>query len=480
LRIYSKGETVQKALQINILLALLYFFTYLALIKYSTSSILLLLGILICYVIVATIFNSPRDSFYSPLYWFSIVYIGYSFGAVYYALGNIDRGKFLNLAGFGDDVYIYLEYAALWVIFSYIFFVIGYLTSYKKCEINLDYSQKRIKFYKYICRVAYILIPLLLILGGGYWIFLSYKLAGGPLDLLTKFAAFSHMIKDYEGTTLPYHAYYIGIFLWLFVIVSSGGKIGYSYYAFSFMGLIINLSQGRIMNSITYLLVQVAFYSLTRKLPPKFKKNFYILLLFFFVGFIALFLRISSSMLYIGKDSSYLFVDSMRDTLSLMAQIIIGWGNVSDLQQIAIIFKIWAGKHLYGVTYFDWLINMFGKYVGLEPSSVGLTIKRIYFPDESGPPTPGAIGEAYANFGVFGLIFMFAVGSGLSRLFYHVKRSGNLLLVMCYSMFLMRFVLLYAKVDSTVLVNAIWLIVPFSVIIGIIYLMYRSTCETVY
>jgi hypothetical protein len=422
--------------------------------------------------------NSPRDSFYSPLYWFSIIYIGYSIGAVYYALGNVDCGKFLNLAGFGDNVYIYLEFAALWVIFSYIFFVLGYLLFYKKCKINLDYSQKKIRFYKYICSVAYFLIPLMLIMGGGYWIFLSFRLTGGPIELLKNFAAFAHMIKDYEGTTLPYHLYYMGIFLWLFVIVASERKIGFTFYAFSILGLIISLSQGRIMNSITYLLTQVAFYSLTSKLPPRIKKNLSVLLLLFLVGFVVLFLRISSSLHYTGKDSLYLFVDSMKDTLSIMAQIIIGWGNVADLQQIAIIFKIWIGKHLYGSSYIDWFLNMFGKYFGLEPQSIGLTIKQIYFPDESGPPTPGAIGEAYANFGLFGLAFMFAVGGLLSWMFYQVKRSGNLLLLMCYSMFLMRFVLLYAKVDSTVLVNAIWLIAPFSILIGFIYLMYRATCET--
>lgn len=466
------------SLQKNIILVLLCTVIYLVLVRYSVHSVLLLLGVSIFYIIIATIFNAPSDSIYSPLYWFSAIYVGYSFGAVYYALGNVDSGKFLNLAGFGNEVYSYLVYASLWVVFSYLSFAAGYLLFYRKCAIDLNYSQRKVMFYRYVCSVSRFITPILLLFGGGYWIYLSYVLAGGPVKLLTQFAVFTHMIKDYEGTTLPYHAYYLGIFLWLFVIVSSDKKISYSYYIFSSIGLLINLSQGRIMNSITFLLVQVAFCSLSRKLPQQYKKNAYLISLLFLIGFAALFLRVSSSLLYIGKDSSYLDVDSMVDTLSLMTQMIIGWGNLADLQQIAIIFKIWSGKYLYGSTYFDWLVNMLGKHVGLEPTSVGLTIKETYFPNESGPPTPGAIGEAYANFGVFGLIFMFMVGGALSRLFYFVKRSGSLLLIMCYSMFLMRFVLLYAKVDSTVLVNAIWLIAPFFTLIVFIYLMYRATCET--
>jgi hypothetical protein len=462
-------------LNLNILFFSFCLVVSLILVNYSSDITLFVLGVSAFYIIISTLFNSPRDSIYSPLYWFSLIYIGYPLGAIYFALGNVECGKFLRLAGFGDDVYIYLRYAVLWIILSYISFVAGYLFFFKKCSFNIVVTRERRLFYSYFCSAVRLLIPFLLITGGGYWIYLSYKIAGGPLSLLTQFAAFAHMIKDYEGTTLPYHAYYMGIFLWLFVIVSSGNRVGFLYYIFSCIGLIISLSQGRIMNSITYLLVQVAFYSISRKSSSDIRRNIIIIVLLFSIAFVALFLRVSSSLLYIGKDSSYLFLDNIFDTLSLMAQMIIGWGNVADIQQIAIIFKVWSGKHLYGVTYFDWLINLFGKYIGLEPSSVGLTIKHLYFPDESGPPTPGAIGEAYANFSVFGLLFMFAIGGIFSKIFYCVKRSGSLLLAMCYSMFLMRFVLLYAKVDSTVIINAIWLIVPFLSIVGAYFLIYGAT-----
>ncbi|WP_139171594.1 O-antigen polysaccharide polymerase Wzy [Modicisalibacter muralis] len=173
------------------------------------------------------------------------------------------------------------------------------------------------------------------------------------------------------------------------------------------------------------------------------------------------FLRILSNYHYIDSDAE-IFKGGLLQYFSTFMSRIVGSGNVADLQQLVIIFKTWGwGDFAWDVTYFDWLINTFGGFVGLEPSSIGLTIRDTYFPGKSGAPTPGAIGEAYYNFSIFAPLFMLLIGSMFSYLYQKVKASGSNLLLMIYSIFLLRFVFLFSKVDSTMMSNFFWGAVPF-------------------
>ncbi|MFG4430808.1 hypothetical protein ACF0AX_13265, partial [Acinetobacter baumannii] len=64
--------------------------------------------------------------------------------------------------------------------------------------------------------------------------------------------------------------------------------------------------------------------------------------------------------------------------------------------------------------------------------------------------------EAYANFIFLGPAIMFFIGSVFSYIYMTVLDSKNPLVIMIYSIFLARFVFMYPKVDSTMMVNFLW------------------------
>ncbi|MFS1525551.1 O-antigen polymerase [Microbulbifer sp. 2304DJ12-6] len=437
----------------------------------SESPLMVFLSCFLCLLIVASGLFIRGNDIFSPLTWFSITYFGYVVGGVYYSFGEANYGKFLILTETPLEVVSgYMVVSLLWAITCYFMFCFGYGIFSVRSSFSAKIGAADLFMRPEFSRVAHCLIPVLLIIGFFYWVYVAYEAAGGILGLVVKFQAFRHLIADKNISTLPYHLYYAGIFLWLLVLVKDSGKIGFLFILLSFVGLVINLTQGRIMLSITFVLAQMFFVGLAMGDRAKGVKLVFNICLLGSVAVFVYFLRILSNYYFIGSDAAVISggVDFFRDFFDKM----VGSGNVADLQQLLIIFRTWSwDEPLFGVTYFDWIGNSFGHLVGVEPSSIGLTIKEIYFPVSSGAPTPGAIGEAFVNFSVLGPFFMMFVGAFFALLYRSVKRSGSYLLLMIYSIFLARFVLLYPKVDSTMMSNFFWGVAPFLMIVFGIYIL---------
>ena len=406
------------------------------------------------------LFVNGNDVF-SPLTWFSITYMGYVVGGVYYSFGELNYGKFLVLTGTPFEVVPgYLVVSLVWAILCYFMFCFGYGFFSSKASFLPRAKSGDLSLLPGFSLVSRFVIPVLLLLGFLYWVYVAYQAAGGILGIIVKFQAFRHLIADTNISTLPYHFYYAGILLWLLVLVKDGRTIGLVFIMLSFLGMVINLTQGRIMLSITFILAQVFFVGLAKgDRTNSLKVFFYIGLLG--AGAIAIyFLRILSNYYFIGSDAAVISGDT--SFYKSFLDKIVGSGNVADLQQLVIIFRTWSwDAPLMGVTYFDWIRNSVGAFFGMSPSSIGLTIKEVYFSSASGAPTPGAIGEAYVNFSVLGPFFMMFVGAVFSIVYQLVKQRGSYVLLMVYSVFLARFILLYPKVDSTMMLNFLWGVVPF-------------------
>ncbi|MFG4433620.1 hypothetical protein ACFZ9D_08240, partial [Acinetobacter baumannii] len=212
---------------------------------------------------------------------------------------------------------------------------------------------------------------------------MSYTLAGGVIPMLLYFQAFRHLIEDAQLSTLPYHLYYAGVFLWLIASVVKNNKVSFYFVLFSFIGLVIGLSTGRITLAFTYVMAQMIFYYFC--FPEKRRKIIIFLFSLMSLGFVVYFLRILSNQYFMGVDLD-LSEKSFIGT-------IIGDGNITDLQQLVIVFKTFDSSNmLLGKSYLDTFRNTIGTQFGYEPHSIGLLIKELYIPSTSGAPTPGAIG----------------------------------------------------------------------------------------
>lgn len=422
---------------------------------YATTPFLSLMASFLFLIIVFSNVIYGKNILINPLSVFSFMYFGYVFGAFYYAFSGGDFGKFLSYLNLNRfDAELYLVYAILYAIVCYLFFVLGFSLFYKRKSITLrgewggSYYDGLLTLYKPIC---FFLISV----GLAYWVWMSYTLAGGIIPMLLYFQAFRHLIEDAQLSTLPYHLYYAGIFLWLIASVVKYNKVSFYFLLFSFIGLIIGLSTGRITLAFTYVMAQMIFYYFC--FPEKRKKIIVLLFSLISSGFVVYFLRILSNQYFMGVDLDL----SEKNFIGT----IIGDGNITDLQQLVIVFKTFDSSNiLLGKSYLDTFRNTIGAQFGFEPHSIGLLIKELYIPNTSGAPTPGAIGEAYANFLFVGPAIIFIIGGIFSYIYMKVLDSKNPLVIMVYSIFLARFVFMYPKVDSTMMVNFLWGAVPLIIV----------------
>lgn len=429
----------------------------------SVNSYLVLASSLLLGVIVASIVLFEVNNLISPLVIFSLMYSGYALGGYYYAFSVDSFGKFIDFVALDHDLAVaYMQVGLLYALLCYLCFVFGYLLVKK----NLIFLRKNSQtdFQYFLIKISRLLVPVLLFLGLVYWYWVGVQTSGSFLDMFRYFQAFPHLARDSGISTLPYHLYYAGVFLWLLVIAVQNKKIGWLFIVFSILGMVMNATQGRIALSITFLMAQIIFIALYNK---ELKGKIIVISVFLVAfAFILYYLRILSNSVFIGASLDIYELNFLK--------VMIGGGNVSDLQQLVLIFYTFNLEgSLLGATYFDWIRNSFGGLLGLEPSSVGLTIKELHIPATSGAPTPGAIGEAYANFNVLAPLFMFGVGSFFAAISNTVLHSRNLIVLLVYSIFLARFVFIYPKVDSTMMSNFFWGAFPLILLLFVLFIGFK-------
>ena len=420
--------------------------------------ILFVLSLVLLYLIVSFCLFAKSGELFSPLVWFSAMYGGYVIGGIYFSFDTINLGKFFALSGIPvSKIDFYIVIAQIYTVICYIMFATGYYLGDKKqnfCPIRYQ-NNKRYR------PGLFLIGPLFLLTGFSYWLYTTYVLAGGPIEMFKSFSSFIYLLEENPISTLPYHFYFIGSYFLFFYTIFHTKRFPKVFVIIVLGGLLMLLSKGRITSALTYALSFMVMYYFVYHDSISIKKW-----LIYFCGVVAcglvfLFLRVSSAYYYIGKDDPLRALSGFYQILEVFLEVLIGWGNVTDIQQLVLTFNVWSIWHpLLGISYFDWLINLFANTFGYEPVTMGMRILKIYFPDKVGGPTPGAIGEAYANFSLMAPVFMLFVGFGFSKAYSYVKKSGDILTVFLYANFLVTFVFLYAKVDSSLILGFLWAALP--------------------
>lgn len=394
-------------------------------------------------------FNNPAKIFFiNPLVIFSIMYFGYSVGGIYYSFSDGDFGKFVNFINLEkNNAEKYLIYALLYVNVCYLFTAVGYQLFAKEVQ-NYTLKSEIAKTNRSYTKPSNLVVSLLVI-GGFYWIWVSHIIAGGVIDALILFQVFPHLVEEHKISTAPYLLYFAGINIWLMRLIESRSRIGIWFYIFSILGFVISVSTARISITLTYAFTQMYLVYMLAPHSRKLIHRSFVLMIF--LGFVLFFLREISNHLFISDGVG---LDGFE--FNILASII-GGGNVADLQQLVIIFYMYGqGDILFGASYFDWLNNAISGFFNLKAQSVGLRIADLYVPATSGAPTPGAIGEAFANFHLLAPFVMFLFGVFLAKLNTFVVSRKSLICYYLYASFLTSFVFLYPKVDSTMVANFFW------------------------
>ena len=433
----------------------------------STTNFLSLFSFILGFTIVLSCIYLSKGGVINPLTVFSLMFSGYVIGGLYYATSDGFFGKFVSFVNLKREVAEdYLISAIVFAIVCYIFFVGGYLCQSRRLE-QLR-SVKKSDFSSFISRNYIFLCVPLLFVGFSYWVWVCQTIAGGVIDALIFFQVFPHLIEEHEISILPYLLYYAGSNIWLIGMLLNGTSLKnktslFIFFIVALVGLVISISTARITISLTYVLAQLVFIHFL--IPSKRNQIVITCIGLFFAAFIVFFLR---------ELSNYYFLNNETESASFgVLDSIVGGGNVTDLQQLVIIFHSFEIQYsLLGASYLDWLNNSVGVMFGLEPRSVGLLVHEKYIPSSSGAPTPGAIGEAFANFNVLAPIFMLFVGWILSWTHNFFIRTQNVFLIFVYSNFLVCFVFMYPKVDSTMITNFFWGAAPTVVVLLGFYLFF--------
>lgn len=434
----------------------------------EASSTIPMLSSMSC-VLLATILFSQRsilakaDGLANPYSIFSMMYCGYALGGLYYSQSDGYFGKFLTFANLDIAYTKELMLNAIgYALLCFIVFALGYRVAlWQKRHFKTPSFDG---FELFLVKLHRPLVFLLVLAGAGYWYFVATSLSPNVFVFLKHFQAFEHMVRGSGISILPYQLYYAGVYIWLICLMKQKKRLPWSFYPVSLFGVIMDLSTGRITLAFTYLTAQLILFYILR--PDSRRKLLFSAFALLIAMLVTYFLRELSNWVYIGYNISDYKFDGFLKTM-------IGSGNVTDIQQLVLIFHTFDQEwYLLGSSYSDWFTNTFGKFWGAEPASIGLLIHKLYVPSSSGAPTPGAIGEGYANFGaVFILLFGF-VGLAFGMIRNTAISSSSYIVKLVYAVFLARFCFLYPKVDSTMLVNFLVGVVPTLLIIGVVYVFY--------
>jgi len=400
--------------------------------------------------------------------------MGYVLGGLYFSSdSNILLGKFFQLAEIPSNrVEELLPIAQLYAIACYIFFFVGYLCGDDGKGIIPGISRYDLFVSP---SVIHIFAWSSLVLGFSYWLYSSYFYAGGPIQMLKNFSVFIYLLRENPLSTLPYHFYFVGSYLLYFYYCLKGSRIPYHFILVVAIGALIIVSKGRISASLMYVLSFVVlsyFYAYERISNARIISA---ITLGFVAIIVVLFLRIASSYNYVGLENPFGVLANMREMINALFQVLVGWGNVADIQQMVLILQSWDGldKALLGASYLDWARNLLSDYLGMEPISVGMRVLQLYFPSKVGGPTPGAIGEAYVNMLYGGPFIIFLVGFIFSRMYSLAASSTSFGVRFFYAIFLLNFVFMFAKVDSSLLSNVFWSSVPTLIVLSCILMLSR-------
>lgn len=423
------------------------------------------------FFIITTLFILTENHF-TPVVFFSVLIYGYVFSGIYFSFyDNFDKAKLFQFVDI-DFTIESLIMSQISVIVGYLFLLFGvFLTKYIKVRTiefefkNFNINSKRIKTA----------LIFLFLFGFLFWIYNSFKVANGPIDLLSKIGIFNSLLRD-KLTTLPYHLSIIGSSL-LFLHYLKKNYTMPIYVYFIILGtFLMLLSNARLSGAVFYLGSFFIMYSVYYKVKIDFKKLMYIGLFFSFL-LAMFFFRYYSNLAYIEKSISISFIE-------LFGQLFFAQTNIGDLQSITFAYQYTDDKgYLMGESFFDftrfWIDRLFN--INMESTSIGIRLKETYFSSMSGAPAPGIISEMIVNFGVFGIslgMLILGLFIGLiSKLINPLKSKINLII---YVKFLF-FMLALPKVDSSSIQGLILDLLPiflFMIMVSVVYTMAKTTTHT--
>lgn len=415
-------------------------------------------SVILSLVISGTI--SFQKHIINPLTFFSILFFGYVFSGLYFSYGNnISNAIYYEMTEYGFNI-SNLVFSLYTVLFGYLSFVFGFYL------FTLTNRRKEVRYrlinFNPISKNEYIVLLALFFIGFLYWLYISFSVANGPFDLLSKIGIFHALLMD-DITTIPYLLSYGSVYLIFLYDLQNQKKISKHVYIMIFAAFLMKVSTGRLSGSVFFLMSFPLIYLIKYNLPVKTK---YI----FGLGLALL----SLILLYVGRyysNVSYIGLVVNESPFTLLGKLLFGRTNIGDLQSITFSYEYISNNGLlYGLSFLDFTRFWLDRLTPFDfpMTSIGIRLKHEFFGGISGAPAPGIISEMILNFGIIGLYLgMLIAGYLIGKAGYFIQEIKAGYAVFVYTMFLL-FVFILPKVDSTSIQGFIWNLIPFGVILVIL------------
>lgn len=421
-----------------------------------------------------------RIDLVEPIYWFAAKYYLVFPGALYFLATGFAFSEHLIYPG-REQLVSLAEMALVLFIVGYISFLLGYLVLMRERGPRLIRLPSSRNMSSWVARLVILFCIAIGVLNFAYLLF-SYP--GGPIAYLMDFGQRGNRFEDIAGpvTTFGYQFLYAGVFLWLALMIRNrtlGARYPESFVFFLvvILSVIVSLSQGRLSQSISYILILAALGYIFSKSSKNNLRFSAIAVGGLFGGIVLYFLRRVSAGTFGDVDTVSLsgFGEQARAFLPALGYWLVDKGNVPNLAVVINLLEQNGlnGHHWFGMSFAVAFTKM-SSLLGDLPN-IGESAATAWFNGGGGLP-PTIIGEMYLNFGVIGVpTGLFAVGLFSSWFYNAVRRNGSFIIYIVHVALLFKFFFLWPKGESSNIVGAFWQFMPAL----LVYLVIRAISRTV-
>lgn len=425
--------------------------------------IILLLSVNIILPIVVLILKLNNSIMFDPVNLFSIFYLFVPITGYYFSFIGLRNNQYIYSVLFYNDIDYLFKITLLYSFIFYVLFVFS-------CEIVMKSNKSKVNFQietkALNLGLIYVLSIIFLFLGFFNLIYNVFSTSGGDIfHYIKNIVSRSKEFKE-SGTTILYHFSYVSIYMYIIYCYCKNRKLStdITFYFLLFITLFMKFSTGRITNTLFFIMSLIALTYLLKLSDDKSIKNskYYLTLVpLGIMGVLFYSFRIVSSYLSYGMNMS--FVDSVKMVIDDFGFYAIDKGNLPNIPIIMKIIDSWNNDigYLWGRSYLSVLQSLVQTdYVKTSFPIVSISVKDTWYSNVLGGALPPSImGEAYANFGILGILIfpiLFGLIVGLFYKFVLNKRSIWLHII-CVQI-LVGFIFIAPKVESTNL--SPWFIIP--------------------
>lgn len=425
------------------------------------TTILLFLNLV--FPIIVLLLKLKNSIMFDPVNLFSIFYIFIPITGYYFVFSGITSNQYIYNVTFYNDIGFLFKLTLFYSLIFYLLFV-------SSCEIVLKSKYNRVNFkietQNLNLSLIYSLSIFFFLIGITNLIYNIVSTSeGNVIHYIENIVSRSKEFKE-SGTTIFYHFSYISIYLYI-VYAYCKKKVlalNLTFYTFLSFTLLMKFSTGRITNTLFFIMSIIALIYLLKLSDNHKIKNSKYYLSFIPLGIFGVLFysfRIVSS--YLSYEMNMTFFKSVKMVIDDFGYYAIDKGNLPNLPIMMKIIDSWGEDigYLWGKSYLSVLQSLFQiEFIKNNFPIVSVKVKEVWYSHVfGGALPPSIIGEAYSNFGIFGIIIFpvfFGLIVGLSYRYVLIKRSIWLHII-CIQI-LVGFIFIAPKVESTNL--SPWFIIP--------------------